>query len=119
MTRLLTSGLIGFPKASIPCNKAVQWGPAVWYVSVCRLGGGPGLNVELARLSSHVPTRDSLCAEATDARTATRHSGSPTRMAHPTSGNLTFFIMLPLSTRKPDFRCSPHSLYSTERRHHP
>src|SRR5580704_3151603 len=80
MLRLFTSGLIGFPAASIPCDRAVHCGPAASNTSVCRCGGGPGLNVDFARLRSHVPTRDSICADAGDAMTATRHNDSTTRI---------------------------------------
>src|SRR6185503_14555232 len=64
MARLFMSELIGRPDASTPCNRAVHCGPAALNIRICLWGGGPGLNVDFARLSSHVPTRSSPCAEA-------------------------------------------------------
>src|SRR6266849_4037778 len=75
MARWFMSGLIGFPDASTPCNRAVHCGPAARNVRVCLWGGGSGLNVDFARLSSHVPTRSSPCAQATEAWVSTSTTG--------------------------------------------
>jgi len=59
------------------------------------LGGGPGLKVDFAKLSSHLPTRGSVCAEATDARAATKHRVRTSGRIDLSNETLTGFITLP------------------------
>ena len=59
------------------------------------MGGGPGLNVDFAKLSSHVPTRGSVCAEVTDATAATMHKARRNGIIHPSHETLIAFITLP------------------------
>src|SRR5712692_10205186 len=111
MARLLMSGLFGLPDESIPWNRAVHCGPAARNVSVWLLGGGPGLNVDFARLSSHVPTWASFCAEMTDAKAAIRPSANTTGVVHPTSETLITFMARPTCSSQEGTRMTVYLIW--------
>src|SRR2546428_11338489 len=93
MFTLTLSGLIGLPSWSVPCASEVKSAPFASYVMVRLLGGGPGMNFDFVRFIFHVPMRGSLCAAATDASTATRHTARTIgKLRTTTVGSLTDFI---------------------------
>src|SRR5271163_4471592 len=60
----VTIAFVGLPCASTLSTVNLRPCPSAWVVIVWLLGGGPGLYVDFARLSFHVPIAGLLCANA-------------------------------------------------------